>query len=91
MKTSNAFAAVAAMIGLTHAFLFTDCNSGELTNFGDNDCQIWTADRFSFQSDSGCELTVYSAGNCEGDDFITSVQETCMSAPFTPTSAICRL
>ncbi|MCJ1307555.1 hypothetical protein MMC25_001201 [Agyrium rufum] len=82
-------AALTLLASMTNAFLLTDLSTGQVTNFGDNDCQIWTGQTFSFQSNAGCTLVLWSQGNCEGSTFTVTTQETTQTAPFPPISAIC--
>ncbi|KAI1084539.1 hypothetical protein F5B20DRAFT_575862 [Whalleya microplaca] len=81
---------IASLISAASSFLITDCSSGQITNFSDNKCQIWTAGDFSFQSDSGCTLSAYSEGNCQGSIFTTATQNQCQTAPDGVVSVNCR-
>lgn len=74
-------AVAATMASLAHGFVITDINSGAITNFGDNKCQIWTGNPFSFESDAGCTLYAYSEGNCQGSIFQTATQNAQQTAP----------
>ncbi|OTB04469.1 hypothetical protein M426DRAFT_11616 [Hypoxylon sp. CI-4A] len=79
MKTS--MISTVLLGAVANGFLITDCSSGQITNFGDNKCQIWTAGTFSFQSNAGCTLSAYSGGNCQGSIFTTATQNQCQTAP----------
>lgn len=92
MKTAMiAIAALTSFASLVSGFLISDCNTGQITNFGDNKCQIWTGNPFSFQSDAGCTLYAYSEGNCQGSIFPTATQNECQTAPDGIISVDCKL
>ncbi|KAI2612170.1 uncharacterized protein GGS25DRAFT_474079 [Hypoxylon fragiforme] len=86
----STLASLLALASATNAFLITDCNTGKITNYGDNKCQIWTAADFSFQSNAGCTLYAYSEGNCQGSIFETATQNQCQTAPNGVVSVNCR-
>ncbi|KAI1097144.1 hypothetical protein F4804DRAFT_328493 [Jackrogersella minutella] len=88
MKTT--LISLISLSSIASGFVITDCNSGKITNFGDNKCQIWTAGDFSFQSNAGCTLYAYSEGNCQGSIFQTATQNQCQTAPDGVISVNCR-
>lgn len=82
-------AAIISLAGVSSAFVVTGCTSGTSTNFGDNKCQIWTSNPFTYESDANCKLYAYSEGNCEGSVSGTTDQNQCFTAPFDVISINC--
>ncbi|MCJ1334322.1 hypothetical protein MMC10_011030 [Thelotrema lepadinum] len=70
-----------SLIAAVNGFVITDCDNGKITNFGDDKCQIWTGNPFTYESDAGCTLYAYSEGNCQGSIFQTATQNKCQKAP----------
>ena len=91
MKTAALALAALAFNTAVSGFLITDCNSGQINNFGDDKCQGWTGNPFSFQSDAGCTLLAYSEENCQGSIFQTATQNQCQTAPDGILSVNCQL
>ncbi|KAI0133961.1 hypothetical protein BJ170DRAFT_678881 [Xylariales sp. AK1849] len=89
LKMQTALISLVALAAIARGFIITDCVSGQVTNFGDDKCQIWTAADFTFQSDAGCTLSVYSEGNCQGSIFTTATQNQCQTAPDGAVSINC--
>ena len=85
------FAAITSLLNLGSGFVITGCDSGTVTNFGDDKCQIWTDNNFTFESDAGCTLYAYSEGNCQGSIFQTATQNECQVAPDGVVSINCKL
>lgn len=71
------FATLATLTTLAQGFVIADCHSGQITNFANNECQKWTGNIFSFQSDLGCHLYAYSGDDCKGNVTPVQAQNTC--------------
>lgn len=81
--------AATALFGLSNAVVITNCNTGESYNLGDNQCHTWTTKNWRFQSNSNCEMHMYSGDNCSGQSTSQGEQNVCHTVPFKPATFRC--
>ena len=91
MKTTLSLAVLAAIATAANGFVIGVCGVSQNFNLGDNECQNWTDKTFTYQSDAGCVMTVFTGEGCEGRMFRSAHQNQCVHIPFAPKSMRCDL
>lgn len=84
-------ALAAAAAPLASAFSVTNCETGEYKNFGSGSnfkCHGFNlGSSTTFDSKRGYNVRVFRDGNCNGESFLLTAQNQCVSVPFRGLSA----